>query len=192
MANQVDLSTNSAELKEAYDLVCSGSDEADWLIADYKGKTNTLKISETGDGGLEEIVEEFNGSRIQYGFVRVEDPNTKVTKFVLINWSGEGAPVIRKGQCAGHVSDVANYFHGAHVTVNARSEADLDADAIIKKVEKSSGANYSSREKARPEFANTGAGRYYVNHAQTGIEQCAPEDTFRAPIVCKSDIVLAQ
>eukprot|EP00730_Choanoeca_flexa_P006762 TRINITY_DN12221_c0_g1_i1.p2 TRINITY_DN12221_c0_g1~~TRINITY_DN12221_c0_g1_i1.p2 ORF type:complete len:114 (+),score=6.86 TRINITY_DN12221_c0_g1_i1:39-344(+) len=48
MANQVDLSTNSAELKEAYDLVCSGSDEADWLIADYKGKTNTLKISETG------------------------------------------------------------------------------------------------------------------------------------------------
>jgi hypothetical protein len=46
---------------------------------------------------LEEIVEEFNGSRIQYGFVRVEDPNTKVTKFVLVNWSGEGAPVLRKG-----------------------------------------------------------------------------------------------
>lgn len=49
------------------------------------------------DGGLEEIVEEFDGSRIQYGFIRVQDPNTQVTKFVLINWSGEGAPVLRKG-----------------------------------------------------------------------------------------------
>ncbi|EDQ88359.1 uncharacterized protein MONBRDRAFT_37542 [Monosiga brevicollis MX1] len=151
----IDLSTNSAELTEAYNAVCSDNETTSWLIADYKGKTDTLKIYDTGDGDFDEFAEEFNGSKVQYGFCRVKDPNTGIFKFVLVNWSGEGAPVLRKGTCANHVRDVANFFHGAHVTINARNEDDLDTDTVLKKVEKASGANYSSREKARPEFANT-------------------------------------
>lgn len=55
-------------------------------------------------------------------------------KYVLVNWSGEGAPTQRKGQCAGHVRDVAGFLRGAHVTINGRNDTDLDADSILKLV----------------------------------------------------------
>jgi hypothetical protein len=42
-------------------------------------------------------------------------------------------------------------FQGAHITINARSEDDVDEDDILKKVAKSSGCNYSfHKEKAQP------------------------------------------
>ncbi len=40
---------------------------------------------------------------------------------------------------------------GAHVTINARSEMDLDEDEVLKKVSTASGAKFSvHKEKARP------------------------------------------
>lgn len=40
------------------------------------------------DGGLDEMVDEFHGSKIMYGYVRVKEPNTGLPKFVFINWVG--------------------------------------------------------------------------------------------------------
>ena len=46
------------------------------------------------------------------------------------------------------------YLKGAHVTLHARTEDDLDVDDILKRVAKSSGANYSiHKEKASAKFA---------------------------------------
>ena len=42
--------------------------------------------SSSGDGGLDELTEDFNPSKIQYAFLKVEDPKTSLPKFVLINW----------------------------------------------------------------------------------------------------------
>ena len=39
-----------------------------------------------GEDGLEELTEDFNPSKIQYAFLKVEDPKTSLPKFVLINW----------------------------------------------------------------------------------------------------------
>ena len=49
---------------------------------------------QTGEDGLEELVEDFNPSQIQYAFLKVEDPKTSLPKFVLINWQ-----VTSKGIC---------------------------------------------------------------------------------------------
>lgn len=38
------------------------------------------------DGGLEELVEELNSGKVMYAFCRVQDPNSGLPKFVLINW----------------------------------------------------------------------------------------------------------
>lgn len=38
------------------------------------------------DGGLEEMVEELNSGKIMYAFCRVQDPNSGLPKYVLINW----------------------------------------------------------------------------------------------------------
>lgn len=38
------------------------------------------------DGGLEELVEELNSGKVMYAFCRVQDPNSGLPKYVLINW----------------------------------------------------------------------------------------------------------
>ncbi|KFQ56429.1 Drebrin-like, partial [Nestor notabilis] len=95
------------------------------------------------DGGLEEMVEELNSGKVMYAFCRVKDPNSGLPKYVLINWTGEGVNDVRKGACANHLSTVANFLKGAHVTINARAEEDVEPELIMEKVAKASGANYS-------------------------------------------------
>lgn len=92
------------------------------------------------EGGLEELVEELNSGKVMYAFCRVEDPNSGLPKYVLINWvsvfhfsyrsyrsavhvyflsitvslfvfqTGEGVKDARKGLCANHVSSMANFL----------------------------------------------------------------------------------
>jgi len=78
-----------------------------------------------------------------YAFCRVNDPKTSLPKYVLVNWQGESAPAIRKGTCANHLSAIQNFFKGIHVTINARTEEEVDEESIIDKVAKSSGSAYN-------------------------------------------------
>uniref|UniRef100_UPI00398EC2AF drebrin-like protein B n=1 Tax=Pristiophorus japonicus TaxID=55135 RepID=UPI00398EC2AF len=121
----------------------------------YEGNSNDLRVAGTGDGGLEELVEELNSGKVMYAFCRVKDPNSGLPKCVLINWTGEGVKDSRKGLCANHVSTIANFLKGAHVTINARADEDVEPEVIIEKVAKASGANYSfHKESSR--FQDTG------------------------------------
>ncbi|WAR22646.1 DBNL-like protein [Mya arenaria] len=106
----------------------------------------------TVEGGISDMVDDLNSSKIMYAYCKVLDPNTNLPKFVLINWQGEAAPESMKFKCANHLRDVTNFFHGIHVTVNARTEDDMDEDDILKKVAKSSGSQYSiHKEKSKPQ-----------------------------------------
>ncbi|XP_050533703.1 drebrin-like protein B isoform X2 [Daktulosphaira vitifoliae] len=60
---------------------------------------------------------------------------------------GEGAPIVRKGTCANHIRDVSNILKGAHVTINARNDDEVDTDIILSKVSKSSASVYSFKER---------------------------------------------
>ncbi|XP_033125500.1 drebrin-like protein A [Anneissia japonica] len=137
-------------LVDAWKSVLDNDSDTVWAVFGYEGKTYELKVVETGDD-LDELADELSGSKIMYAFCSVKDPNTSLQKFVLINWQGEGAPTKDKGTCARHVTDVAKLFRGAHVTINARCEEDVEVDDMVKKVAKASGANYSvHKEKAKP------------------------------------------
>lgn len=128
----------------------------------YEGLTNVLKVVETGDGGIEELADEVNSSKVQYAYCRIKDPNTDLPKYVLINWQGEGAPESMKFKCTNHIRDIQSLFKAIHITVNARTEDDLDIEDIRKKVAKSSGANYSfHQEAAKPEPAPTPVSSVY-------------------------------
>ena len=53
--------------------------------------------------------------------------------------------------CHGVIVILSAILQGAHVTINARSEMDLEEDCILGKVAKASGANFSfHKEKAKP------------------------------------------
>jgi hypothetical protein len=47
---------------------------------------------------------------------------TKLPKFVQINWCGDGVPEAKKGLFHTHSSAVARFFRGTHVVISARNE----------------------------------------------------------------------
>uniref|UniRef100_K7FTF5 Drebrin like n=1 Tax=Pelodiscus sinensis TaxID=13735 RepID=K7FTF5_PELSI len=89
----------------------------------YEGNSNDLRVAGTGDGGLEELVEELSSGKVMYAFCRVKDPNSGLPKFVLINWTGEGVNDVRKGACANHVSTIANFLKVQHAPALRISES---------------------------------------------------------------------
>lgn len=60
MSLQVNLSNK--DIGQAYQDIISGQ-PIDWLILTYEGGTNDLKVQAIGDGGLEELQEEFSDGR---------------------------------------------------------------------------------------------------------------------------------
>ncbi|CAD6505716.1 BgTH12-01203 [Blumeria graminis f. sp. triticale] len=160
-------STNGPSIKSSYQSVINGSTSSSavensstygyWVLfsvssplvnafqPDRGGKESTLKVQTTGEGEILDLIEEFSEGRIQFAFVRVRDPNTKLPKFVLIGWCGEGVPERTKGYFTSHLATVSKICHGYHIQINARSDRDISPEQIIQKVSDASGAKYSGR-----------------------------------------------
>ncbi|KAM6892564.1 drebrin-like protein B [Lycodopsis pacificus] len=138
----VNLSKNGPSLMDAYKEVVDGKVDTNWALFTYEGNSNDIRLAHKGDGGLEEMLEELNSGKVMYAFCRVQDPNSGLPKYVLINWTGEGVKDSRKGMCANHVSSMSNFLRGAHVTINARADEDVEPETILEKVAKASGANF--------------------------------------------------
>lgn len=73
--------------------------------------TITGDADEVLDGDLTDLIDEFSDGRIQFAFVRVNDPNTSLPKFVLIAWCGEGVPERTKGYFTSHLATVSKVLH---------------------------------------------------------------------------------
>ncbi|KAM4635142.1 drebrin-like a isoform 1-T2 [Polymixia lowei] len=138
----VNLSKNGTELMAAYKDVVDTKSGTNWALFTYEGNSNNIRLAEKGEGGLEEMVEELSSGKVMYAFCQVQDPNSGLPKYVLVNWTGEGVKDSQKGLCANHVSAMANFLKGAHVTLNARAEEDVEPESILAKVAKASGANF--------------------------------------------------
>ena len=100
-----------------------------------------------GEDGIDELKDSLNASKIMYAFLKIDDPKTSLPKYVFLHWQGESVPGTRKGLSATHLRDIEKYFHGSHLTVNARTEDDVDEDDIMNKVSKVSSTAYNFKEK---------------------------------------------
>ncbi|OIW34740.1 hypothetical protein CONLIGDRAFT_18583 [Coniochaeta ligniaria NRRL 30616] len=159
----LNLSVNGPSIKSSYAGVVnavipksSSSTYAHWALfsvqaplvnafqQDGGSKESILKVQTTGEGELSELIEDFNEGRIQFAYVKVKDPNTGLPKNVLIAWCGGGVPERTKGYFTSHLSAVSKVLHGYHVQITARSDADLEPEAIVQKVSDASGAKYTA------------------------------------------------
>ncbi|KAI7876445.1 hypothetical protein K492DRAFT_210329 [Lichtheimia hyalospora FSU 10163] len=162
MSIHVNFSTHGKEINEALQAVLNDNDASNWLVLAYDKGTNDLRLQGTGDGGLEELNDEFFDGKMQYAYTRVIDPNTELPKYVFIAWCGSGVPETRKGFFNSHLSEVSRFFKSFHVQINARDEADVEPDLIMKRVSESSGANYSvHKEQRKPQPAVTPVNSVY-------------------------------
>jgi hypothetical protein len=138
----INLDKHRDELVSAWKDVLDNKTDTNWALFAYEGQTNILKFVSKGSGGIEELTEDLNSCKIMYAFVKVDDPKTSLDKFVLINWQGEGANTLRKGISANHLRDIEKFFPGAHLTINARNDEEVEPQLIVEKVAKS-GSAYS-------------------------------------------------
>ncbi|KAL4709264.1 hypothetical protein ACJJTC_013324 [Scirpophaga incertulas] len=141
----INLDKNKDSLVAAWKDVLDEKTDTNWALFGYDGLSNDLKFVSKGDGGLIELIDDLNSGKIQYAFLKVDLPNGTISKYVLINWQGEGAPTVRKGTCANHVKHVSQFFTGFHLTMHARTEDDLDEKLILDKLAKAGSAfNFKS------------------------------------------------
>ncbi|KAJ1977948.1 actin binding protein [Dimargaris xerosporica] len=165
---KVNFATHSKDLVATHQRILQGDESLGWVVYGYDKGTNDLKVLEEGAGDLDELADEFDDGKIQYAFVRVQDSNTGLPKFAFISWCGSGVPVTKKGLFGSHLNDVANYFKGYHVQIDARDADDVDPDRIRRKISESSGARYSVHKEA-PRFqapARPTSGSYQANQAK--------------------------
>jgi len=131
---------------DAYSAVFSDSDPKTWCAFGYNGRK--LLAKESGEGGLDELVETFEDSQIIYALLRLtkkDDGGDSVrTKFVFITWVGEGAPAMKKGQVTMHKSAVGELFKGHHIEKQIYEREELDGlqEEIDSLLKKAGGANY--------------------------------------------------
>ncbi|KAJ1811658.1 actin binding protein, partial [Coemansia sp. RSA 2599] len=139
----LDLSAHAGEIASTHQRILSNDSSISWAVYGFDRGGVALNVQSEGNGGLDELAEEFDDGKVQFAFVRVQDPNTQLPKFVFISWCGQGVPVFRKGMVSSQVGEVQKVLTGSHVTVIARSEDDVQPSEIMDKVERSSGAQYS-------------------------------------------------
>ncbi|EFX05428.1 actin-binding protein [Grosmannia clavigera kw1407] len=154
----LNLSINGPSIRSSYESVLNStkaSAPAHWALFSVQApllnafqnsgaKESILKVDGTGSGELEELVEDLNDGRIQFAFVRVQDPNSGLPKNVLIAWCGGGVPERTKGYFTSHLTAVSKILHGYHVQITARSQEDVETESIMKKVSDASGAKYTA------------------------------------------------
>ncbi|CCV00547.1 unnamed protein product [Malassezia sympodialis ATCC 42132] len=175
MSLQVNLS--SPAIRSAYEKVLDGV--YDYLVLSYKKLSNDLDVSASGKGTLDDLSEEFSDGKIQYALARVVDPNTKLPKFVLINWCGDGVPESRKGLFPSHSATVADFFKVYHVSISARTDLDVTPDAILRKVKDSSGSKYgTASSRASEPIVPAGTSYKPIGRPDIrGMQAKAPKDT---------------
>jgi len=161
------------EIKQAYDDIKASNSQTNFILLGYAPKSDTkLKVAETGTGGLQEVFDSLtNAGKVQFALVAFDVNKTK--KFAYISWCGESVTGIKKGLFNNHANDVALFFKGFHVQINARSEADIDEKKIMERLKKASGASYDSGQKVQ------GGNELVPNSVSQGKQQASQSNVQR-------------
>ncbi|KAE9555433.1 hypothetical protein FO519_001370 [Halicephalobus sp. NKZ332] len=128
--------THESELNSAFNRVSDSTTGEEWTIFEYDGNSSILKLGDSGEGGLEQLVESLDPAKVQYGFGTVSCPGLKQRKVVLIHWQGASVPVTRLANTASNISAVKEFVKKVNLTVYARSEEDVDIDSITAEINK--------------------------------------------------------
>jgi len=134
------------QIAEAYQDVRSDKSETNWVLIDYESdRSDTLKVTATGSGGLTELREHLDDSKASFAYVRVtfsNDRESRREKFILVTWIGSGCKVMRKAKISVHAADVKTVLRVYSIEVPAKEKDDLKEDPIIVKLRKAGGASY--------------------------------------------------
>ncbi|KAL9710331.1 hypothetical protein Ac2012v2_006630 [Leucoagaricus gongylophorus] len=133
-------------IAEAYNDVRDDKTQTNWLLVDYETeRSDKLKLTGTGSGGLAELKNSLQDSNASFAYVRVKYSNDKESvreKFILVVWIGKTCKIMRKAKISVHTADVKKVLKAFSIEVPARDHDDLKEDPIVVKLRKAGGASY--------------------------------------------------
>ncbi|XP_040275401.1 flocculation protein FLO11-like [Bufo bufo] len=125
----LNLDTYSLSLITAKEDILSARSSTDWAVFTYEKKWS-LKLLDSGVGGLEELTKKFNKNLIQYGLCQVNDPNTGVQRVILIHWIGENVDAFQREVTAQHLPSIRKFFKEANVLLGAQKVEDITQELV--------------------------------------------------------------
>jgi len=130
-------------LSEAYAEIRKDSNNTNWILAGYEG--NKIVLQGKGEGGLAELVQRFQDDQVQYAYARVitGDQESKRTKFVLLAFVGEKVGALKRAKVSVHKASIKSVWKDFSVEYHGETHAEFEVEAIMTKVRKAGGADYS-------------------------------------------------
>jgi len=114
--------------------------DTNWMLLSYKDN-KTITFQSSGSGGVSELASNMVNSECYYAYLKfvVKEEQTTRTKFVLLTFKGDDAPVMKKGKMSVHISNVKSVLKDFSVEYSAAHVDEVTEDQILKKVK---AANY--------------------------------------------------
>ncbi|XP_018592283.2 drebrin-like isoform X5 [Scleropages formosus] len=132
----VNLDTYSLSLLTAKEDIVNPRCSTNWALFRYDGITNNLRLSDSGVGGLVELVQKFHPNRAYYGLCQVGTDGPGHPHVVLIAWVGEGVDEYSRIEYASHLPAIKEFFKEAHIYVSAKTLDDVTEERINAKFSK--------------------------------------------------------
>jgi len=122
-------------------------DEADvtWIYCKYSADKK-LDLAAKGTGGLSEFKAQIGeemawGGFLCHGVDKRGGTEVRRKKLVFVQVRPEGLSMVKKGKQASHQADVKAAIVGTHLDIAVETVADLDEQALIKKLQAATGAH---------------------------------------------------
>jgi len=139
MSNQHLDPTDGAILDALRD-VQDESTPTNWALFGFVPKTARLKVIETGDTDVSDMLEAMSSGKLHFAYLRHEMSET--WKYVLIAWCGEGVPANVKGFFPRQTEEMEAFLKRSNIIysalISARQESDLEEAEIVKALNKTS------------------------------------------------------
>jgi len=134
-------------LSEAYNEIRKDSNETNWILFAYEGNTKIV-LKGKGSGGISEFQGHLGDDESLYGYLRVisGDAESRRSKFVFVSWCGASVGALKRAKMSVHKADIKKVLKDYAVEVHATSKEELDEEAVMTRVKKAGGADYSGNK----------------------------------------------
>jgi len=133
---------NESDFQEAIKALRADHTETNWVLAAHVDNIpDTIRLTGSGSGGVDQLVASLNENSVMYGIVRVTqkiDLSTTV-KFAYVYFIGEQVPALLRGKIATHSSDIKKLFSPFHIDFEITNPSEIDSSVIDKKISENTG-----------------------------------------------------
>ncbi|KAK7173485.1 hypothetical protein R3I93_003338 [Phoxinus phoxinus] len=132
----INLDTYSLSLLTAKEDILNPRASTNWALFAYEGVTNNLKLTDSGAGGLTELVGKFHNSRPMYGLCRMGLTETGQPQIVMVCWVGDSVDEDRRTECDSHLPAIKAFFKEAQVFITASEQDEVTEEQIMAAIAK--------------------------------------------------------